>query len=320
MNKLPLVIFRKQLGDVLLLEPALAKLAASTGGSVMLATRPGFEPLLELMEQVVPVPRTLMRSASRVISFDSTSKAGLWALTTSAEDKLLIVTRPKHLRTWHPWIYRSGCTAEDETKFYRAEYFYNVMPCQATIPFRPPRLRQPLAAWLPFDLPDSYILLHPTSAWQRKSWPYQSWAQVLAGLHAQGIGPFVVTGGKAQWESDYVAALEQASGAPLINLCGKTSMQGYLAAVSRARLVLCIDGSATHLAAAFQRPSVTLFGPTHPLHWHFPSHIATLVDARTYADEAKPPVSSIPVEPVLEAAMQSWRDAAADRTRLHGIA
>ena len=51
MNKLPLVIFRKQLGDVLLLEPALAKLAASTGGSVMLATRPGFEPLLELMEQ-----------------------------------------------------------------------------------------------------------------------------------------------------------------------------------------------------------------------------------------------------------------------------
>ena len=306
MNRPPLVIFRKQLGDVLLLEPALAKLAASTGEPVMLATRPGFGPLLELMEQVIPAPRMLLRSASQVISFDPTPKAGLWALTTLAKEKRLIVTRPRNLHAWHSWVYRTACAAEDETEFYRAEYFFNVMPCQSAMTFRPPHLRQPPRKWLPASLPESYVLLHATSAWQRKSWPHASWAKVLAALHAQGVGPFVVTGGNAQWEAGYAAALQQDSGVPLINLCGRTSLQGYLAAVNRASLVLCIDGSATHLAAAFRRPSVTLFGPTHPLHWHFPSPLATLIDARDFAKEEKPAVASIPAEAVQDVVMCAW--------------
>ncbi len=308
MNLLPLVIFRKQLGDVLLLEPALAKLSACTGSQVMLATRPAFAPLLSLMEGVLPAPRTLLRKAASVISFDPSAKAGLWALTTLAPEKRLIVTRPKYLRPWHHRIFRDGCTALDESLHYRAEYFFNAVPCTSSHPFRPPRLRQPPSDWLPPDLPETFVLLHPTSAWQHKSWPPASWAQVLTKLHALGIGPVVVTGGNAPWERDYVAALEQAAGVPLINLCGKTSLTAYLAAVSRANLVLCIDGSATHLAAAFQRPSVTLFGPTHPLHWHFPSPIAALLDARNYVEEAKPAVSHIPVEPVLKAAVNVWNE------------
>jgi len=306
MNNSPLVIFRKQLGDVLLLEPALAKLSASTGSPVMLATRPGFSPLLALMDGVLPAPRTLLRRATTVISFDPTPKAVLWALTTLAPKKQLIVTRLKHLRSWHHWIFREGCTTLDESLHYRAEYFFNAMPCSPPFPFRPPRLRQPPPDWLPADLPEGYVLLHPTSAWQRKSWPLASWAQVLAKLHALGIGPFVVTGGNAPWENEYVAELEKKAGIPLINLCGKTPLTAYLAVVNKASLVLCIDGSATHLAAAFQRPSVTLFGPTHPLHWHFPSPIATLLDARDYVQEEKPAVANIPVEPVLEAATKVW--------------
>jgi ADP-heptose:LPS heptosyltransferase len=302
----PLVIFRKQLGDVLLLEPALSKLAACTGSPVLLATRPAFDPLLSLMDGVLPAPRTPVRRAASVISFDPSFKAGLWALTTLAPKKQLVVTHPKYLRSWHNWIYRDGCTALDESQCYRAEYFFNALPCATPFTFRPPRLQPPLASWLPSDLPEKFVLLHTTSAWQRKSWPFASWGQVLSKLHAQGIGPFVVTGGSAPWEAEYVAALEQASGIPLINLCGRTTLTAYLAVVNKASLVLCIDGSATHLAAAFQRPSVTLFGPTHPLHWHFPSAIATLLDARDYVKEERPSVANIPEEPVLEAAIIAW--------------
>lgn len=305
MSKSPLVIFRKQLGDVLLLEPALAKLSACSGSPVMLASRPAFNPLLQLMENVVPAPRSPLRRAAAVTSFDPTPKACLWALTTLALAKKLIVTRPKYLRPWHHLIYRDGCTSLDESRNYRAEYFFNAMPCSATIPFRPPRLQTPPANWLTVQLPEKFILLHPTSAWQRKSWPVQSWAQALNKLHALGVGPFVLTGGNAPWEAEYVAALEQASGVPLLNLCGKTSLTAYLAIVSKASLVLCVDGSATHLAAAFQRPSVTLFGPTHPLHWHYPSAIATLLDARNYSKELRPAVSNIPIEVVLDAVLKA---------------
>ena len=306
MNKAPLLIFRKQLGDVLLLEPALAKLAASAGSPVMLASRPAFNPLLHLMENVLPAPRTPLRRAATVISFDPTPKACLWALTTLALEKKLIVTRPKYLRPWHSHIFPDGCTSLDESHHYRAEYFFNAISCSATIPFRPPRLQMPPAPWLTVNLPEKFILLHPTSAWQRKSWPVNLWAQTLAKLHALGVGPFVVTGGNAPWEAEYVAALEQTSGIPLINLCGKTSLTAYLAVVSKASLVLCVDGSATHLAAAFQRPSITLFGPTHPLHWHFPTSIATLLDARNYSEETKPAVANIPAENVYEAVIKAW--------------
>ena len=75
MSNTPLVIFRKQLGDVLLLEPALAKLAAGTGGRVAFLTRPSFSPLLSLMEQVQPCGAGLSRTAGSVISFDPGVKA-----------------------------------------------------------------------------------------------------------------------------------------------------------------------------------------------------------------------------------------------------
>jgi hypothetical protein len=47
-----LVIFHKQLGDLILLEPALRRLARANGHSVDLITRSGFQPLGSLMPHV----------------------------------------------------------------------------------------------------------------------------------------------------------------------------------------------------------------------------------------------------------------------------
>jgi len=116
----------------------------------------------------------------------------------------------------------------------------------------------------------------------------------------------VITGGRAPWESEYVAALQVACKAPLLNLCGKTGLEGYLATVAQARLVLCIDGSAAHLASAFRRPSLTLFGPSHPLHWHYPASHSLVIDARRFVPERKPAVANIPVEEVIEASCCLW--------------
>lgn len=307
MTSMPLVIFRKQLGDVLLLEPALAKLSMAAGSKVMLATRNRFHPLLMLMENVIPAPLSLVRKASRVVSFDPSFKAGVLALTTYSPDKRLIVTRPKHFRPWHGFVYRGGYDAINESELYRAEYFFNVMPCSTNSPFRPPRLLRPPRTALPDYLPSDFILLHPTSAWKRKSWPEEKWSQVLQQLHALGVGPFVITGGGAAREVEFANTLARTTNIPLINLCGKTPLPTYLAIVAYAKMVLCIDGSATHLAAAFGRPSITLFGPTHPLHWHFPDPISTILDARSFSsDEHKPPVDKIPVNAVMEAVLSHW--------------
>lgn len=303
MSSVPLVILHKQLGDVLLLEPALAKLAAATGGDVVLATRPGFAPLLELMPHVRPLPEGLFRRASMVVSFDPRLRACIQTLTTSAAAKHLIVMREDKLHPLQRLVF-SKRRAVYEGPTYRALYYYQTMPVPDAVPFRPPRLASPPADWLPPGLPDRYVVLHTTSAWPSKSWGSSEWAAVLDKLHAAGVGPFVITGGTEAWERDYVNALQARARTPLIDLCGKTSLRGYLAVIARADMVLCIDGSASHLAAAFGKPVLTLFGgPTHTPQWHYPTETSVRIDARSFSQERKPPLACIPVEPVYDAAL-----------------
>lgn len=301
-----LVIFHKQLGDVLLLEPGLMKLAKFSGTKVLLATRPAFAPMLSLIDHVLPLPDSTFRCASSVISFDPRSRACLQALTTRSPQKRLIVTAEKHLRGWHPLFFPTERRVADESSYYRAEYFFNLLPGPAEVEFRRPRLNRPPDTWLPENLPNTYVLIHTTSAWRNKSWPAASWAAVLDDLHAHGIGPFVATGGNEEWESSYVEEIRCATKAPLMNLSGKTALSGYLATVAKASMVLCIDGSAAHLAAAFRRPSITLFGPTHPVHWHYPADDSAMIDARAFSKEKRPSVAAIPVNEVVEAAVKLW--------------
>jgi len=303
----PLVIFHKQPGDLVLLEPALSKIATATQGKVHLATRKPFEPLVALMPQVSYLSAPFFHRASSVISLSPRPRAGLIALSTFSAKKYLVVPKETEISAWHRLVYFSGCTVASNTDCYRAKYFFDVVPYEIEAPFRPPQLVQPPVSWRPKQLPSEYILVHATSAWRQKSWPAEHWARVLDALCGMGLGPFVLTGGPSPWEREFVAQLESKTNAPVLNLSGQTSFCGYLSAVANAKMVLCIDGSATHLAAAFGRPNLTLFGPTHPLHWHYPQPSSVLIDARSYIDERKPCVSNIPIEPVIEAASQLWR-------------
>lgn len=297
----PLVIYHKQLGDVLLLEPALAKLAAASGSEVMLATRPAFSPMLSLMERVCPVPEGTFRRASQVVSFDPRSRACIQSLTTWAPEKRLIVSQAKYLKPWHALFFPAERRVTGDSTLYRAEYLFNAVPGDPAMAFRPPRLAAPPPDWLPAGLPTDYVLVHATSAWQRKCWRPEYWAQTMGELARHGIGPFVVTGGSAAWESEYVQAIADAGGAEFIDIAGRTSLAQYLAVVANARAVLCIDGSSSHLAAAFGKPAITLFGPSSPLHWHFPSPYSRAVDARDFSDERKPPAAHIPPQAAIGA-------------------
>ncbi|MEI6713232.1 MAG: glycosyltransferase family 9 protein [Verrucomicrobiota bacterium] len=306
MNNPPLVIYHKQLGDVLMFEPALAKLAALTGGSVRFSTRASFAPMISLMENVEPAGYDPLRYASAVYSFSERFHAAFKALITLSPEKRFIAIVQAHIRPWHHLVYRAGCSVAKRVAPYQAEHFFDNIPCPATMPFRPPRLLAPPSEWLPEGLPDEYVLLHATSAWKRKSWPSERWAAVLNDLHDAGLGPFVLTGGAADWEREFVAAIQRGTRARVLDLSGKTNLESYLAIVSKARMVLCIDGSATHLAAAFRRPVLTLFGPTPAARWHYASETSAMVDAKDFTPEAKPAVSYIPEEVVTQAALSLW--------------
>ena len=301
--KPPAVIFHKQLGDVLLLEPALAKLSAACGQKVMLSTRLKFEPMVRLMRNVEMAGLLPTHGVSRVISFSPRPRAAIKTLLTECDSKVALFRDPSGVHWWHRFIYMDGCPVIPDEGEYKAKYLYRVMPCDTTSPYRPPKLILPPEEWQPKSLPNSYTLLHATSAWKRKTWPAHKWAAVLDTLHDAGMGPFVCTSGPVFWEIEFVNSIQKASRAQIINFAGKTNLENYLSLVANADLVLCIDSSATHLAAAFERPSITLFGPTNSNEWHYNSEFSRLIDARQFTDSPAPGTDVIPVDAVCATAL-----------------
>ncbi|MGI8331166.1 glycosyltransferase family 9 protein [Actinomadura scrupuli] len=120
----------------------------------------------------------------------------------------------------------------------------------------PPALPPPVAG---------AVVVHPGAASRGRRWPPDRFAAVARAL-AGGGHRVVVTGTAAE----RALAREVASRAglpPGSVLAGTTGLAGLAALVSRAALVVSNDTGTAHLAFAYGRPSVTLYGPVSPALW-----------------------------------------------------
>ena len=61
-----------------------------------------------------------------------------------------------------------------------------------------------------------------------------------------------------------------------MDLAGQLDLPTLAAVLARASLFLGVDSGPMHLAAAWQRPQIVLFGPTNPFHWR-PRYAGCLV-------------------------------------------
>lgn len=289
-----LVIFRKQLGDLLLLQPGL-ELLSREQHPVFIHTRPGFADLLSLMPGHIQLFRARWPKADHVYCLEGRSGAMLYAGLALGARKSLLLTR--YDAPWWQRLIFDEYKVQPGRALYTALAYYQLFGGD-TASFRPPRLNLPPPEWLPDDIPSDYILIHPTAAWKRKSWPAVKWLSVLRQLQT-GL-PWLITSGSSSWEMDL--AREIAEGLPVgsaINLAGKTNLRQYMALTAKARATLCIDGSASHLSAAFGRPTLTLFGPTNAARWYWPHAHNKCLKATDFSSERKPAVAAIPESAVL---------------------
>lgn len=295
-----LVIYRKQLGDLLLLQPALEYLSAQFGAPIKVRTRTSFGDLLQLMPGNISMASFNDMRISRVYCFDSKASTLRDALASWPAKRTLVLTRPKKHTWWHTLFFSeilTTSTGED----YRARLILRTLGGKY---FDPPRLHTPPNAWLPAGLAPDYLLVHPTSAWRRKTWPEANWVALLNELQNQFPMPLVITSGSEDWEREMAEVIATGVTGRTFNLAGQTSLRNYLAVLSRAKAVLTVDGSASHLASAFGRPTLTLFGPTNQVHWHYPVPLSKSLSATDFSTERKPPVAAIPVAAALAAARQ----------------
>lgn len=293
-----LVIYRKQLGDLLLLQPALTRLAEST--PVAVHARAGCSDLLSLMPgNIRPAPDALFPRAATVLCLEDRPAAFFTAARALGARKRLLLTRPSAY-AWarlffHDIVVRPGLGD------YQAHVHQRLL-CGLDSGFTAPQLTPPPASWRPAGLPTRYAVLHPTAAWQRKTWPAERWVELLS--HLGSNLPWVITAGSAAWEVALAARIADtlATRLRIHNLAGQTSLRGYLATLAGACATFCVDGSASHLSAAFGHPTLTLFGPTRATRWHRPGPHRLCLEASNFSPQSKPPVDAIPVRAVLPAA------------------
>ncbi len=110
----------------------------------------------------------------------------------------------------------------------------------------------------------AYAVLHPGANYFTKRWAIANFAETARWLHAaRGLVPVVVLGPGDQEAADSV---RQQFSAPAVVL-EALRVRELIALLAGARLFVGNDSGVAHLAAAAQRPVVTIFGSSDSVAW-----------------------------------------------------
>jgi ADP-heptose:LPS heptosyltransferase len=149
------------------------------------------------------------------------------------------------------------------------------------------------------------VVVHPGAAFPGRRWPAERFAAVARHLASAGLD-VRITGGPAEVELARSVASAAGLGDDAV-LAGRTSSLELAAVVAAARLVVCGDTGVAHLASAYRRPSVVLFGPVSPALWGPPPRLQHVVlwhgdgTGDPWGTELDPALARITVDEVLAA-------------------
>jgi ADP-heptose:LPS heptosyltransferase len=148
-------------------------------------------------------------------------------------------------------------------------------------------------------------VVHPGAAFPGRRWPPERFAAVARQLAAAGQD-VRITGGPAEAALAAGVAAGAGLGSDAV-LAGRTSPLELAAVVAAARVVVSGDTGVAHLATAYRRPSVVLFGPVSPVLWGpppRPQHVVLWHGDGTgdpWGTELDPALARITVDEVTDA-------------------
>src|SRR5258706_10046125 len=97
-----------------------------------------------------------------------------------------------------------------------------------------------------------------------KCWPAPHYAALATSLHAKHGVPIVLLGSKK--EAELCESISGMAPGACIVMAGKTSLKDAMALIAASRGVVSNDSGLMHVAAAFGLPQVAVFGSTTPEH------------------------------------------------------
>ncbi|ELM3721633.1 lipopolysaccharide heptosyltransferase RfaC [Edwardsiella piscicida] len=113
---------------------------------------------------------------------------------------------------------------------------------------------------LPMDAGQYMVFLHATTR-DEKHWPEAHWRELIA-----WVGRHTTQRIKLPWgaEHEHQRALRLAEGFPHVDVLPKMALSDVATVLAGASQVISVDTGLSHLAAALDRPNITLYGPTDP--------------------------------------------------------
>jgi heptosyltransferase-1 len=107
------------------------------------------------------------------------------------------------------------------------------------------------------DLPHEYLVFVHNASWKTKLWPEAHWADLIANSVRAGFN-ILLPWGNAQEQ----ARAKRFAGHPGVYVLPKLSLSEIGYVLNRAQACVCMDTGLSHLVAALNTPSITLYGST----------------------------------------------------------
>lgn len=323
----------KRLGDLILTTPALCALRETwPQAEISLAVAPGSTPFLGAIDSInsgivlgrgrgfAPWQQVLTGPWDMCFDFTGTDRSALATAAARAKDRVTFAwVRRSKMRSLAYSRFVESPVRERHTVDHYLDLVREFLP--AAHPTPNPRLTLPSSAHAAADellraagVAGPFVLVHPGSARPEKYWLPERWAEVLANLPLPGV----ITGGPDAFEREHVAKIQGTLARPVPDFSGKLDLLTLAAIVARAALVISCDTAVVHLAAAFERPQIALFGPTNPFHWR-PRHDRALVLSAAQPDTPlttfHPRMKGAPMERISTAAVIRATNALLARAR-----
>ncbi|WP_448625803.1 glycosyltransferase family 9 protein [Geodermatophilus sp. URMC 64] len=248
------------LGDLLTGVPAIRAIrAAVPEHHLVLATTAALQPLAELIDAVDEV---LPACELEPLDWDRPPPELAVDLHGKGPASHVIVDQlhPDRLLTFASPGYPGPIWRPDEHEVHR---WCRLVAEGLGVPADPDALDLAVPAVLP-PVTEAAVI-HPGAAFPGRRWPPDRFAAVARSLARAGHD-VRITGGPAEEPLARAVAEGAGLGADAV-LAGRTSSLELAAVVAAARVVVSGDTGVAHLATAYRRPSVVLFGPVSPALW-----------------------------------------------------
>jgi ADP-heptose:LPS heptosyltransferase len=257
-----LVLRALGIGDLATAVPALRGLrAARPTDEIVLAAPAWLAPLARLtgaVDRVVPVagldvPELPVPPPRLAVNLHGKGPRSHRLLAGARPERLLAYANPAAGFPYGPqWTDRE----HEVHRWCRMLSWYAIPAHPSDLALHPPLV--------PAAVPGATVL-HPGAKDPSRRWPLDRFARLARELTRTGH-EVVLTGSPA--EAGLVWAVARRARLPAERvLAGRTDVAALAALVADARLVVCGDTGAGHLATGYGTPSVLLFGPNSPAAW-----------------------------------------------------